>query len=60
MVGFIKQIMPKSLLGRSLMIIISPLILLQVIATGIFFESHWDKVTFRLARGLAGDISAIV
>ncbi len=52
--------MPKSLLGRSLMIIITPLILLQIIAAGIFFESHWDKVTYRLARGVAGEVSSII
>ena len=59
-VTLLKQVMPKSLLGRSLLIIVTPLILLQVIATGIFFESHWDKVTFRLARGVAGDVASVV
>ena len=56
----IKRYLPKSLLGRSLMIIVTPLVLLQVISAVIFFESHWDKVTYRLARGVAGDISAVI
>lgn len=56
----IKRFLPKSLLGRSLLIIVSPLILLQVVSALIFYESHWDKITRRLAVSVAGDISAIV
>ncbi len=56
----IKRFLPKSLLGRSLLIIVSPLILLQVVAALIFFESHWDKVTERLARSVAGDAAMII
>lgn len=56
----IKKLLPRSLLGRSLMIIVTPLVLLQVVATGIFYESHWAKVSTRLARGVAGDIGTVV
>lgn len=56
----IKQILPRSLLGRSLMILVVPLVLLQVISAFIFYEAHWDKVSKYLARGLAGDVGAIV
>ncbi|MGB0681592.1 MAG: ATP-binding protein [Magnetovibrionaceae bacterium] len=52
----IKDFLPKSLLGRAVLIIVSPLILLQVVSAAIFFESHWDKVARRLARDVAGDI----
>ncbi len=54
----IKNILPKTLLGRSLLIIVSPLILLQIFSAWVFFERHWDTVSVRLARGLAGDIGA--
>jgi two-component system osmolarity sensor histidine kinase EnvZ len=54
----IKKCLPKTLLGRSLLIIVSPLILLQIFSVWVFFERHWDTVSVRLARGLAGDISA--
>lgn len=54
----IKRILPRTLLGRSLLIIVSPLILLQIISAWVFFERHWDTVSTRLARGLAGDIAA--
>ena len=46
----VKRFLPKSLLGRSLLILVTPLILLQVVATVIFYETHWDKITLRLAR----------
>jgi len=56
----LKPYLPKSLLGRSVLIIITPLILLQVVAATIFFENHWSKVGRRLALGVAGEIALIV
>ncbi|MAH85517.1 MAG: two-component sensor histidine kinase [Rhodospirillaceae bacterium TMED8] len=56
----IKTFLPKSLLGRSLLIIVVPLILVQLVSGVIFFEAHWDKVSLRLARGVAGDIAAVI
>ena len=58
--SWLKRILPRSLLGRSLLIIVTPLVLVQVVAALVFFESHWDKVTLRLARGLAGDVATLV
>ena len=58
--SWIKKYLPKSLLGRSLMIIVTPLILLQIVSAIIFYETHWDKVTLRLARSVAGDIAAVI
>ncbi|MCZ6606175.1 MAG: ATP-binding protein [Alphaproteobacteria bacterium] len=56
----IKRFLPRSLLGRSLLIIVTPLVLLQVVSALIFFENHWDKISLRLARGLAGDIASLI
>ncbi len=56
----IKRFLPRSLLGRSILIIVTPLILLQLVSGFVFYESHWNKVSLRLARGLAGDIAAVV
>jgi two-component system, OmpR family, osmolarity sensor histidine kinase EnvZ len=55
-----KSFLPKSLLGRSLMIIVMPLVLLQVIAGYIFYESHWRKVSLTLSRGVAGDVATVI
>ncbi len=56
----IKRFLPKSLFGRSLLIIVSPLILLQVFSAYVFFERHWETVAVRLSRALAGDIAATI
>ncbi len=56
----LKRILPKTLLGRSLLIIGAPLVLVQVIATWMFYDRHYDHVTKRLAQGLAGDIAMVV
>ncbi|MDP6108339.1 MAG: two-component sensor histidine kinase, partial [Candidatus Brocadiia bacterium] len=58
--SLIKRLLPHSLLGRSLLIIVTPLVLLQVVSGIVFFESHWDKVSLRMARSVAGDIAALV
>ena len=59
-IPIIKHLLPKSLLGRSLMIIIMPLVILQVIAALIFYESHWHKVSLTLSRNVAGDIAMVI
>lgn len=55
-----KMLLPQSLYGRALMIIVTPLILLQVITAWIFYDRHWDTITWRLASALAGDIQHIM
>lgn len=56
----IKQMLPQGLFGRSLLIIVMPLILLQLISATVFYERHWDNVARRLAGVLAGDIGTVV
>ncbi len=51
--------LPATLMGRTALIIVVPLILVQVISTFIFYENHWETLSRRLAQGLAGDISHI-
>ena len=47
----IKRILPRSLLGRSLLMILVPLVLLQAVALQIFYGSHLDVVSRRLSGG---------
>jgi two-component system, OmpR family, osmolarity sensor histidine kinase EnvZ len=58
--SWLRQLLPRSLLGRSIMIIVTPLLLVQVLTTSVFYETHWDTVTKRLARGVAGDIATVI
>jgi two-component system osmolarity sensor histidine kinase EnvZ len=53
----IKRWLPTSLFGRSLLIIVLPIALMQLAVTWIFFDAHWQTVTSRLSDGLAGDIA---
>jgi two-component system osmolarity sensor histidine kinase EnvZ len=48
---------PKTLFGRSLLIIVLPVAIMQVAVTYVFFDAHWKTVTSRLSEGLAGDIA---
>ena len=57
---WVKRYLPRTLLGRSLLIIVTPLVVLQLVSTIVFYERHWDTVTHRLAGTLAGDVGFIV
>lgn len=56
----IKQLLPRSLFGRSILIIVTPLILVQLVSAYVFYENHWDTVSWRMARDLAGDMAVVV
>jgi two-component system, OmpR family, osmolarity sensor histidine kinase EnvZ len=58
--GWIKQFMPRSLLGRTLLIMLVPLVLVQAIALQIFYGSHLGIVSRRLSSAIAGEISYTV
>ncbi|MCW2243762.1 ATP-binding protein [Azospirillum canadense] len=58
--GFLKRFLPRTLFGRSLVIIVTPVILAQAVATWIFYDRHWDTMTNRLAFAVAGDIAMVI
>ena len=53
----IKRLLPTTLFGRSLLIIILPVAVMQIAVTWAFFDAHWQSVTSKLSEGLAGDIA---
>ena len=53
----VKRSLPTSLFGRSLLIIVLPVALMQIAVTWIFFDAHWQTVTSRLSDGLAGEVA---
>jgi two-component system, OmpR family, osmolarity sensor histidine kinase EnvZ len=59
-VAAIERLMPRTLLGRSIIIIVTPVMLLQAISAWVFYTSHWDTVTRRLAQSVAGDIAYVI
>ena len=56
----VKRFLPSTLFGRSLLIIVLPVAIMQIAVTWIFFDAHWQTVTSRLSEGLAGDIAWVV
>jgi two-component system osmolarity sensor histidine kinase EnvZ len=56
----VKRRLPTSLFGRSLLIIILPVALMQIAVTYVFFDAHWQTVNSHLTDGVAGDIAWIV
>ncbi|HBH26639.1 MAG TPA: two-component sensor histidine kinase [Rhodospirillaceae bacterium] len=50
-------LLPQSLLGRSLLILTAPIVLIQVVTMAVFMDRHWDEVTGRLAEGVSGEIA---
>ena len=58
--GWIKQLLPRTMFGRSLLIVVMPVVLLQAIATWIFYDRHWAAISWRLSNGVAGDIALMI
>ena len=56
-VKFVKRLLPTTLFGRSLLIIVLPVAIMQIVITWAFFDAHWETVTSRLSEGLSGDIA---
>lgn len=56
----VKRYLPRTLFGRAILIIVTPVVLAQLVATWIFYDRHWETVTRRLAFAVAGDIAVMV
>ncbi len=55
-----RKFFPKTFFGRSLVIILIPVLILQFVLIYFFYERHWDDVGRRLALALGGQISYII
>ena len=56
----VKRLVPRGLLGRSLLIVLVPLILLQAVAFTFFYGVHLDLVSRRLSGAIAGEIAQTI
>lgn len=57
---FFKKYIPRSLFGRSLVIFVVPVILLQAVVTYIFIQRHYEGVTSQMARAVARELNYAV
>ena len=55
--GWIRRLLPRSLLGRSLLMILLPLLILEGVALQVFYGSHINVVSRRLAGSVASELS---
>ena len=55
-----KRLIPSSLLGRSIIIIFLPIIVLVVITSLIFYQTSWNIISKRLTQSVVADINVIV
>ena len=58
--NFIRKILPKRLFYRSLIIVVTPIILLQIIITIVFFDSLWIKTNKGMTQSLVGEIQTLL
>jgi two-component system osmolarity sensor histidine kinase EnvZ len=58
--ALIKNVMPKGLYARALLIIIMPMVLLQSVVAYVFMERHWSRVTQRLSAVVVQDIATLI
>lgn len=58
-VRFWKRTVPQTLFARSMLILVTPVILTLGIGLFVFFDRHWSTTTNRLTNSLAGEISMV-
>lgn len=56
----VKKFLPKSLFGRSLLILVVPMLLTQTLMAYVFYERHWLNVTRYMSSSLGGEIAYLV
>ncbi len=57
---YLKKILPKQLFYRSLLIVATPIIIMQITISIVFFDSLWIKTNKGMTRALVNEISTFV
>ena len=57
---FIKNILPKQLFYRGLLIVALPIIILQIIITVVFLDSLWIKTSKGMTRALVSEVKTFI
>src|SRR5260370_42680033 len=58
--GLLKRLLPRTMFGRSLLIVVVPLVLLQAIAAWGFYDRHWAAVSWRISAGVVRGIPLLI
>ena len=57
---FLKEILPKTLFYRALLIVAIPVIVLQLVITVVFFDSLWIKTNKGMTKALVNEIKTYI
>ena len=57
---FVKNILPKRLFYRALLIVAIPVIVLQLVITTVFFDSLWIKTNKGMTKALINEINTFI
>lgn len=55
-----RDVLPKGLYWRTILIILVPAALLQLIITLVFLDDHWQATSKRMSQGVASDAALII
>ena len=58
--NFIKNLLPKRLFYRALLIVAVPIIVFQVVIAIVFFDSLWIKTNKGMTRALIGEMKTFI
>ncbi len=56
----IKKIIPSTLIGRAIIIIFVPIIILVLVTSLVFYQTSWNIISKRLAESVVADINVVV
>jgi len=54
------KLFPRSFLWRTILMVLVPLVIAQVIMANVFFGNHWERVHASMARSLSGEIAVML
>lgn len=56
----LRDLLPKGLYWRTILIILVPAAILQLLVTVVFLDDHWRFTSKRMSQGVAGDIAMVI
>ena len=56
----LRKIIPSTLIGRSIIIIFVPIIILVLLTSTVFYQTSWNIISKRLAESVVADINVLV
>jgi len=56
----VKRFLPRTLEGRTFLILVLPVLIAQMITVYIFFERHFSTLSVELSRAVAGDVALLI